>query len=567
MPDILNTSVSGLLAFQRALATTSHNISNVNTEGYSRQRTNLSTRIPEPTGAGYIGTGVKADSVVRIYDQFLVDQLRSHTSAAKQLETFHNYASQVDNLLADPNAGLAPALQEFFNAMHAVADNPSSIPAREVFLTQAESLASRFNSIDGRLAALRDNINIAMENTVDEVNALARSIAKVNQNIVLATARGGGHPPNDLLDQRDLLIRKLAEHVPVSTVMQDDGAINVFMGKGQILVLGADAKQLVLDTTNPANARIRLDIAGGSGPDVTGLIDGGALGGLLSFRGEILWSAQDELNDIAAGLVAAINEQHGQGLDLNGNLGLALFDFAGNPPGSEARSIRTLISDPALLAAAAPLRAVESMANLGSAHLDKLDFDSSNAALAAVLAAGDVNITYDSSANGYVLSGALTGTLAYDPVTEGAGKIFDLGAVTGNTDYDGIRFQIAGVPLQGDSFVLGKNTDAVGDNGNALKLAALDGKPVMHGGTVTFQSAYGQMIAKAGSRTHQVGIDLEAQQALLRQAEENVESVSGVNLDEEAADMLKYQQAYQAAAQLIGVAQSLFDTLLNAVRR
>ncbi|PKM46127.1 MAG: flagellar hook-associated protein FlgK [Gammaproteobacteria bacterium HGW-Gammaproteobacteria-1] len=657
MPDILSTGVSGLLAFQRALATTSHNISNVNTEGYSRQRTNLSTRIPEPTGAGFIGSGVRVSSVERLYDQFLSEQLRTQTSGLTKLDAFHKLSSQVDNLLADADAGMAPALQEFFNALQGVADNPSSIPAREVLLSQAESVAHRFQTIDQRLAGLRDVVNASVTNTVNDINTLSQSIATVNQSIVLALAQSGGQPPNDLLDQRDLLVRQLAERVPVTTVEQDNGAMNVFIGNGQVMVLGTDYNQLdvVPSDYDSFTLQVALHTSAGPGPDVTNFLNGGTIGGLLSFRKEVLEPAQNALGRIAIGLAETINAQHGQGLDLNNQLGSDFFGFGGvtaqataaassrnlgvatvsysitdataltasdyristadginytltrlsdnsvvgtyapgaypatisvpsegfsfsldvaaaagdsfelRPTRAAARDITLLIDDTKAIAAAAPLRATESVANLGSANISALDTTATATTdLAAVLAGGNVTMTYDSAIPGYTLGGALAGTLAYDPATESAGKTFDLGAI--DPDYSGITFRLSGVPLDGDSFTISANYDGVGDNGNALKLAAIDGTPILSGGTTTFQNAYGQMVSQVGARTHQAGIDLGAQETLVTQAEMALESVSGVNLDEEAANMLKYQQAYQATAQIITIAQSLFDTLLNAVR-
>lgn len=670
MPDILSTGVSGLLAFQRALATTSHNISNVNTEGYSRQRTNLATRIPEPTGAGFIGTGVKVSSIERMYDQFLSEQLRTYTSGLTKLDAFHKLSSQVDNLLADANAGLAPSLQQFFNALQGVADNPSSIPAREVLLSQAESLSHRFQAIDQRLAALRDVVNTSVSNTVNDINTLSKSIAGINQSIVLAMAQSGGQQPNDLLDQRDLLIRQLAERVPVTTVMQDNGAMNVFIGNGQVMVLGMDYNQLdvIPSDYDSFTLRVALRTSAGPGPDVTDFLNGGTIGGLLSFRKEMLEPAQNALGRIAIGLAETINAQHRQGLDLNNELGLDFFGFGGvtalataaassrntgtaeisysitnvsalttsdyristadgttyaltrlsdntvigtytpgaypatidvpsegfsfsldvaaaagdsfelRPTRSAARDITLLIDDTKRIAAGAPLRATESITNLGSAQLNKLDTTAgATTDLAAVLAAisvpgGAVTMTYDSAFGGYVLGGALDSgdplnpnVLAYDPAAESAGKNFDLGAI--DSDYAGITFRLSGVPLPGDSFTISPNYDGVGDNGNALKLAAIDGTPILAGGTTTFQNAYGQMVSQVGARTHQASIDLGAQKTMVTQAEMALESVSGVNLDEEAANMLRFQQAYQAAAQMINIAQSLFDTLLDAVRR
>ena len=143
MPDILNTSLTGLRAFQSALATTSHNIANVNTDGYSRQRVNFGTMPAQNVGVGYIGSGVQPQSVVRILDQYRVDSLRTNISEEARLGAFNDLAGGIDGLLASPDSGLSQPLQDFFAALQTVADNPSSVSARQVALSQANVLSDR----------------------------------------------------------------------------------------------------------------------------------------------------------------------------------------------------------------------------------------------------------------------------------------------------------------------------------------------------------------------------------------------------------------------------------------
>ena len=659
MPDILGTGISGLLAFQRALATTSHNISNVNTDGYSRQRTDLATRIPEQTGAGFIGSGVNAVGVSRVYDQFLSDQLRTQTSVQGRLDSYYNMASQVDNLLADPNAGLSPALQQFFDAVQGVADNPSSIPARQVMLSEGDSLVHRFDSVNTRLTALRDTVNSKVSTIVGEVNTLADSIANVNHSIVLALAQSGGQPPNDLLDKRDLLLKQLAEKVPVTTVPQDNGATNVFIGNGQVLVLGSDVNHL--EVTPNQYDQFKYEVAiGNGGPNVTDFINGGELGGVLQFRQQILEPALNALGRVAIGLADTFNAQHAQGYTLNNQLGGAFFGFTGvtamaqgmpssantgsgtvtytvsdvsmlttsdyqlsttdgtnytvtrlsdnttygplvpdglgnidltatdglvinvagavaandsfqiSPTRNAAGDITKLINDPKGIAAALPFRSDTSGTNLGNVAISSLDISSAtdlSVALPAIQAAPGITLTYDATNNWFNVTGAVTGTLAYNPATDATGKSFDLGTdlVPPNASYSGMTFQVSGTPLNGDSLSISENLNATGDNANALKLAALDTTPLLAGGTANYQSAYGQLVSDVGAKTHQADVDLSAQKAVVSQAQAAVDSVSGVNMDEEAANLVKFQQAYQASTQIINVAKTLFDTLLNAV--
>lgn len=652
MADILSTSISGLMAFQTALATTSHNISNVNTDGYSRQVTDLATRIPEPTGAGFIGTGVNVTSVQREYDKFLTQSLRTQTSLQQKLTSYQSLASQVDNMLSDSNAGLAPALQQFFNAVQGVSDAPSSVPARQVLVSEGQSLINRFHTINGTLSTMNDAVNTQLSNSVDTINSLADSIASINHQIVLANAQAGGQPPNDLLDQRDLLLQKLSEQVPVTTVPQDNGAVNVFIGNGQVLVLDSNANHLEVVPNEYDQFQKEIAISNG-GPNITSDITGGSLGGALAFRSEILQPAENSLGRVALGLSQAFNQQHAQGMDMNNALGTDFFGFNGvtaaaqampssnngagaptvtytitdtnslttsdytlnttdgvnytltrasdnqvvgtytpgaypatinvpsegisftlsgaanpgdsyeiQPTRTAAGDINQLITDPTKIAAAIPVVSNTSLSNLGNATVSDVSVSSSTN-LPTVIAGGNTTFTFDAATNQFNVTGAITGTIAYNPTTDSGGKSFDLGSI--NASYSGLTFTVAGTPLDGDTFTIGPNSNAVSDNGNALKLTALDTTSVLAGSTLSIQNAYGQMVSDVGAKTSQANTDLAAQNAVVTQAQQAQQAVSGVNLDEEAANMLKFQQGYQASAQMITVAKTLFDTLINAV--
>ncbi|MFP5505415.1 MAG: flagellar hook-associated protein FlgK, partial [Gammaproteobacteria bacterium] len=327
---VLGTATSGLLAFQRALSTTGHNIANVNTPGYSRQRVEFETQSPQISGAGYIGTGVKTDSIVRMYDQFLVDRVRTSTASSSGLAMYSEYAGRVANVLGDADAGLNGALENFFNALQAVANNPTSVPERQVLLSEADSLVTRFQYLDSQLSATRNEVNAQMGAMVGEINTLSQSIASINKEIVIATGRAGGQPPNDLLDTRDVLLEKLSSLVSISTLAQDDGAVNVFIGNGQSLVTGFDASTLsVAGSAYDATRKEILISAGSTGAaaTITGTLSGGKLGGLLDFRDEILEPAQNSLGRIAVVMGTEFNLQHALGMDLDGDLGGNFFNL------------------------------------------------------------------------------------------------------------------------------------------------------------------------------------------------------------------------------------------------
>lgn len=322
MSNFIGIGLTGLQAFQRSLTTTSHNIANVNTEGYSRQRVELTNLEGRFTGGGYLGSGVRTETVQRLFDDFLNREVRGSTSAAAQLTVFHEFAAQVDNRLADPATGLAPGLQEFFNAVQALADDPSSIPARQLLVSNADILVDRFHALDNSLQTLDIRINQEVGLQVGNINALARSIADLNVGIQRARAQGTGQEPNDLLDQRDQAITDLAEIVGVSVIPQDDGAYNVFIGNGQALVLGDRTVNL---SAEPGRFDARRVEVTANGIRVTAALVGGRIGGLLDFRNEILDPAVNSLGRVAMGLAADFNAQHKLGLDLDGNLGSDFF--------------------------------------------------------------------------------------------------------------------------------------------------------------------------------------------------------------------------------------------------
>jgi len=648
--DLLGTSISGLLAFQRGLAVTGHNVANATTAGYSRQRVDLVTRPPTPSGDGFIGNGVAVNTVERVVNDFITSQLNAATANNSSLQAFYRLASQVDNLLADPQAGLAPGLQTFFDAVSGVANDPASVPARQVLLAEAQALTDRFHYIDQRVEELRSRTNTQIGNSVNEINAFASGIADLNRQILLFASGGTGQPANDLLDQRDELVRKLSERVAVTTSLQDDGALNVFIGSGQTLVIGSNATGLTA-ANNPYDPT-RKEIAITTGP-VTSIVSdllrgGGTLGGVLAFRDEVLDPTQNTLGRTAIALADTFNAQHRLGQDLSGALGGDFFnaidnisprvlstsagvvdanvtdsgaltvsdyrlDFAGGnysltrlsdnavvygpnaafpagpidglsftlagvpaagsswliqPTRTGARDIALALSNASRIAAAAPLRSAETTnasgvpTNVGSGSIGAGTVTNTT----GLPLAGNITLTFNPNAGGagvpgFVVAGGPATPILYNPATQSAGVSYTF------PNHGGFTFTISGVPQSGDSFVVSNNSGGTGDNRNALTLAGLRDRGVLDGGSTSLTASYGQLVVNTGATTHRVDISRNAQQTLLNNVVAERESVSGVNLDEEAANLLRFQQAYQAAAQMIGVTDTIFQTLLGAVRR
>jgi flagellar hook-associated protein 1 FlgK len=630
MADLLSTGVSGLLAFQRALDTTSHNIANVSTDGYSRQRTLIGTRPAQGYGNGWIGQGANVQTTQRVYDQFVAMQTRSTSSSLQHLDIYASNAERLNNMFGDSSTGLSASLQNFVNAFQSVANSPASTPARQVLLSEANTLQQRLKSFDSRLDDIGNEINTRIKGELGEVNTLAEGIARLNNEITSATARTGGQPPNDLLDQRDRLLDQLSEKVSVNVVRQDGGTVNVFVGSGQPLVLGGDVNELttVQDPYDSSRLTIALQTPGSS-VDISRNISGGVLGGLLDFRTEQLDPAHNALGRIAVALTDVVNSQHHEGIDLSGALGGDLFEvgdaqglasslnsgsgtlsvtrtdvgaltgrdyilemtgggwelrdsltgaavpmtgtgtpadpfvvdgieievggtadtgdsFLIRPTSGAIADMNVLISDPSKIAAAAPIRSAADTGNSGSGAISAGEvLDSADAQLRS-----PVTIEF-TSATTYSINGA--GSFTY---TDG-----------GNIDVNGWRVQITGNPAAGDTFTVTDNTSGTGDNRNALLLADALKSPVLNNGTTSLGSAVGEFVGGIGVATRQAQVNRDAQNVVYEESLAAKEAVSGVNLDEEAANLLKYQQAYQAAAQLIRVADTMFQTLLAATER
>jgi flagellar hook-associated protein 1 FlgK len=556
--SLLSIGTTALTATQAALSTTSHNISNINTDGYNRQRTDFGTSLPNFEGSYYLGSGVQVESVKRVFDDFLSTQVRTFTSQEQQLDTVFAFARQVDDLLGSSELSLSSGLAGFFDSVNEVANDPTSLPARQVMLTQAGILANRFNTLSQQIDGFKEQVNANLEQNVKDINILSTGIANVNQAILEASG-GSKAVPNDLLDQRDQLINELAAFVSVSTVKDSNGSINVFVGNGQALVVGSSAIQLSIVPNAVDSSQNEI----GYGPtqiNISKQISGGSLSGLLTVRNDVILAAETELDSLAVGVTNALNEQHRKGVTLDGNIGGNFF----LPTATDAGSIRVAITDPRDIAIAFPVTTTETATNTGTSQIDIASIDAAPPLTLPLLAA-NVALTYDNTTNQYTIAdGTDTATFSYVPSSQ-SGIDFDLAAITAawGTPVE-LTVTISGVPANGDVITIG-NSSAIGDNRNALALADLQVAKVLNGNTQSFGDAYGVLVANVATRTNQAEVGQKTQESLLNQTIQRYESVSGVNLDEEAANLIKFQQSYQAAAQIISVSNTIFNALIQAV--
>lgn len=356
--NIFNIGQSALQAAMAAQATTSHNIANATTPGYNRQVVVQSSAGGINYGYGFVGQGTQVAEIKRVYNDFLNKQQLASQTTASSLDSYYSQISQLDNLLADSDAGLSPALQKFFSAVQNWASTPNTDASRQSVLSQASTLVARFQSLNDQMAQSRASVNSQITSTVDAVNTLATQLSELNKAITKALGSGGGQAPNDLLDQRDQVVANINKYVKVTTVPQDSGAVSLFIGSGQALVSGEQVTKLVAtpSTDDVSRLQVGFTLSGGGTATIPDnfFYDGGSLGGLLKYRTETLDPAQNSLGRVAIALGSALNQQQAQGLDQNGVPGTDLFNIAspvvtGKSTNSAGSDMTAAITDPSKL--------------------------------------------------------------------------------------------------------------------------------------------------------------------------------------------------------------------------
>jgi len=556
MANTLGIGTTALSALQRAISTTGQNIANVNTDGYSRQSVTFSARPAQDVGAGYLGSGVQVTSIDRAYSQFMANDVQQRTASSGYYSLYANAAERVDSMLGDPSTSITQAMDSFFASAEAVANSPTSLPERQVMLSNAETLVQRFDYIVGRVDDVTKEMNSQIAGAVSEINQLAGGIATLNDEISKVSGRSSGLP-NDLLDQRDALIVQLSSLVDTKTLAQDDGSLNVFIGRGQPLVTGSVAETMATQTDpdlgSTSIVTLSAFVAGSS--DVSDFLTGGKLGAALTVTDEVVNPTRRELNLLAVGFAETVNAIQEGGDDLQGVNGTALF--------TETEGV--VKTAPSV---------DDSTANSGNAAVT---FTVTDAKL----------LTGDSYRVDYTATGVNLRNLTTDAVTT-------LGASPATVDGVQITYtaQVAtggAGANQGDAFIVdpvfqasrffevkiddpakiaaASNGGAAGNNSNMLAMIELRDQSLLKGSTATYGEVYNNLLSDVAVRTQRAQSSAETETALLSSALDRQSSLQGVNLDEEAANLVRYQQAYQAAAQIVAVANEVFDTLLRATSR
>jgi flagellar hook-associated protein 1 len=628
--DVFGISVSALQAFQAAINVAGNNIANASTPGYAKESIDLTTASPQASGAISIGNGVVISGVSRSFNQATADQLNASQSSLGQLNAMQNYSSQIDNLVGVTAGGLSTAVQSFYSAWSDVANSPASTATRQALIGKAQSVAASFQSTSSQLNYLNTDINSRITADVQQINTLGASISTLNKQIVIGTAENGGHAPNELLGQRDQLVTNLAALTGISTTVDSNGSLNVFLGNGQPLVLQGITVQLTTVPNQFDASQLEVSSTTSNGSVINGSITSGDLGGLLAARSQVVDPAKNQLGQIAVAFSQTVNSQQNVGLDLTGKLGANLFSVGAplatpsskNTGGATAAvsvtTVGALTANDYILSnkagtysltnaatgsvvpftgsgtLASPLTAdglsivltgtpasgdqflIQPTAQAAATFSAVLSNPSQIAAAAAVNATpAGANTGTGIISSGTVLNAANPGlltttTIQFNTATtysiNGSGPPYSTYAPGANISANGWQVQISGTPAAGDSFTVKSNAGATGDNRNALLGAKQQTDLVLANGTLSINDSVSALITGIGSQAQQINTAQTAQTAVNTQAVNNQQATSGVNLDEEAAKLLQWQQAYGAAAKALQIGNSLFQSLLTAVQ-
>ena len=677
--SLLSIGMSGLNAAQGSLSVLSNNIANVNTPGYSRQQTTQNASANNQYGGVFIGSGTTLADVRRIYNDFLGAAYQSSTALNSDANAYAGQAAAIDKTLSDKSTGMSAVLSAFFASLQNAAATPSDVSARQLLITNAQTLSNRFNAISTQLTQQKESINGQLSTMSDQVNKLTSSIAALNSQI--ATAQGSStSAPANLLDQRNEAVRSLNELIGV-TATEKNGQFSITTGTGQSLVEGSVANTISAVPSKNDNSQYTIQLNMGDTPmDIGSVVSGGSIGGLLRYRSDALMPAINDLGRIAIATADSVNSQLGQGLDLNSDFGSSLFGdinsaaaisqrsqaAAGNSAGSGnlnvtiadssklstfdykvtftsgnqynvvrsdgkamgsfdttttpppvidgftlalngkgpvaagdsfkvsptangASGISVDLKDPNKLAFAAPLAGNASKTNTGTGAFTQptltVPIDIDGGAATAQLRAGIENsmpvkmVFGKPAADGtqsYSISDAQGNSIGTGTIIPGQGNKVSVnvpmrdasGALIPGKSFS-FDTTVSGSPANGDSTTFSFNSGASSDGRNAQELLGLQTKATVGAvdgnAGVSLVSANSRLVSQVGSKAAQANTDSTATGALLAANKAASNSVSQVNLDEEAGDMIKFQQYYTASSQIIKAAQETFSTLINAL--
>lgn len=606
--SITSSGLSGLYANQVMLENAGHNLANATVEGYHRQRVILQTQDSVSRGSFFVGRGVDVQTVERVYDRFVEQQLREARSDEGLLDTLQQQVNQVTNLLQDGGQTLTSSMQAFFGAFSGLAGTPTSTPQRQLVLSTGAALSGAFATIQRRLDVIRDGLDNGIDSAVTQLDDAARNLARINGLVVEQNSSRSGPSP-DLLDERDRLVNRIASLVNTTTLLRNDGTVTLLIADGRTLVEGNRAAQVSASRseTAPADLTAYLEIGGVKTRINELAVNGGVLGGLFQMRRETLDYTEAQMGRLALSVAAEINEQHKSGYDLDGVAGRDIFLLDENTLNNVPESVLDgLFNTQTLYGESVGRRVQGSIRNEGTAQIrytvpvdpaEGLETRLDNVrqltgdAYSVVFRGGD-----PLDAASYEVRTLFNGRR----VELGAGALTPAGAGSSTRiEFEGVRLLIDD-PSQlrsGDSFELrptsglagllrmnlsdprdiaaaqgsddgsggiesrpgdGRNAQALADLQRAGRIGSLNPTEAS-----SFAESFAEIAGTVGVQAESAKLRGNAQTALVRQLEDQQQSLSGVNLDEEAASLLRFQQAYQASAKLISIAGSLLQAVLD----
>lgn len=661
MADMLTIGTLATNTFKRALDVTSHNVANVGTEGYSRQRAEIVSNSPGVVGSQFLGGGSTVSTIERIQADYIQRQLYTSSSMVERYQASYDSAKQVEGVVAGNDEGIKDFMQRYFDSLQTVASNPTSAPTKQLLLDEAGNLESHIANMSSVLEDVHQQTNEQIQDLTKEINDRLGMIHEINKQVERSFVVGS-QAPNDLLDQRDQAILELSQYIDIKTFPQEDGSIEIHTANGKLPLINDNILTNIQTGSSPYPDEKRTEIyafIAGEKRQISEYIQGGQLGGVLDFRTEMLDRAQNDLGLTLNGMVASMNWQHYQGWD-SGNPAQAggevfapllanVMHNRDNNPVSDDGSALSVSFSPENLAGIAmppytsgqPASYADKQALYNEALSQIGDFKAREYEMKYSSDTGQFQV-YERGENKVLGTFTPDGTdfamidgfkFMVDPAKAGSAnyadndsfivkphqdilKTFevelrdpDFIATRGNSpipDYSVIEDQ--GLTTNATQFnqlfanpAVGASTFALidispadgvidrseyealieqsiqpspaaeGDNTNIANMASLQSKELLlddsgGGATTTLLGSYSVMASNVGLYVRSSDIQLTAQENVYAQIMDRRESLSGVSLDEEAANILRFQQAYEASAQIISTSQSLFQTLLGVVR-
>ena len=673
--NLYNTGVSGLLAAQQQLATTGHNIANVNTEGFNRQRAEQNSSVGLYSGGNFVGSGTYVQDITRIYNQFTHKEQLNNQSNLGNADTLHKDLDQLNEIMSFSGAAINSSIDKFYQTMNSIADNPSDLGLRSIALNQAHVLATDFSTLNENIDQLEKSANGEIEQMANKISQISFELAKINEQILQSQDLTLNGQPNDLLDKRDQLVGELGELTSVNTIVDANGVMTVMIGSGATLVAGITPLSVSVVSGNPDSKATELRIVGSnSSVALNGKVLGGSIAAKFELRDEHLSQLRREVDRMAMAISETLNQSQSQGLDLNSQQGLNIFTDINTPALQQGRVlspstntgnllasinitdiskvptdefeirfdgtdyIMTNMNDGSLQNLGAPgsgtytptnpdygfeftelsgtpatddnylIRPTQDSASLMSVTLtDGKGIAASTAVSADVssnnISDGKVNITnvtdpvaarafadvansgllvdvYESSAGVYSYRvydadsasppptpPSTVGAIASGTFLSGNSALIDMPPSPATAAF---QIEITGQPkgqgvLAPEKFTIG-DAFGLGNGGNATLMALTQEKGVINNGGETFSQSLAISTSDVGAKASSAELVYETAEALHTQAYNRNQEISGVNLDEEAANLMRFQQAYQASSRIISIANTIFDTLLQASR-